>query len=138
MTGASGASGTPRACPRPLRVLLCDDNETLRAALRDIVAAQPDMECVGAAADAAEAIALALRNAPDVVVMDVRFPGGGAYAAGEIARRLPGARLVAFSAYADGGSMTEMRAAGVDAYLTKGVSNAEFLGALRRAGASHR
>jgi DNA-binding NarL/FixJ family response regulator len=123
---ARGA-GDPR-----LRVLLCDDNELLRSALRDIVDAQDDLVCVGTAANAGQALHLAERCAPDVVVMDVRFPGGGPHAARGILHLLPGVRVMAFSAYADGGSLEAMRAAGVEDYVIKGVTNAEFLAALRR------
>ncbi|WP_438484079.1 response regulator [Streptomyces sp. S186] len=58
-----------------IRVLLADDQEMVRDALRAVIDRRPDFEVVGAAADGAEAVALATELRPDVVVMDVRMPG---------------------------------------------------------------
>ncbi|SEN81594.1 response regulator [Nonomuraea pusilla] len=58
-----------------LRVLVADDQDLFRAAFGLILGAQPDMQVVGEAADGDEAIALARRLSPDVVLMDVRMPG---------------------------------------------------------------
>src|SRR4051794_36884231 len=57
-----------------LRVLLCDDQELVRAGFRMLLAAAPDTEVVGEARDGAEAVALASALSPDVVVMDIRMP----------------------------------------------------------------
>ena len=56
------------------RVLLADDQALLRHGLRMMVDAQPDMEVVGEAADGAEAVEMAARLSPDVVLMDIRMP----------------------------------------------------------------
>jgi DNA-binding NarL/FixJ family response regulator len=118
----------------PLRVLICDDNDMLREALGEIVAAQPDLELVGGAIHADEAVRLVARWRPDVVVLDVRFPGGGPDSARRMLRVAPDTRILAFSAYSDSGAMTSMEAAGVREYLVKGVTNAEFVAAVRRVG----
>ncbi|MFI9101826.1 response regulator transcription factor [Streptomyces fildesensis] len=125
----------PATPPRPLRVLICDDNDTLRAALADVVRAQGDLTLVGSAGDADEAIALAGAHRPHVVVLDVRFPGGGPYTAQQIVRSVSGVRIVAFSAYGDQGPRNEMAAAGVAGYLVKGISNARLLAEIRTLGA---
>jgi DNA-binding NarL/FixJ family response regulator len=62
-------SGTER-----LRVAIADDQELARAGLRGIIEAEPDLEVVGEAADGEEAVQLAIREAPDVFLMDVRMP----------------------------------------------------------------
>ncbi|MFF2521052.1 response regulator [Streptomyces liangshanensis] len=128
MTAAGPGGGAP------LNVLLCDDNTLLLDVLCEVVDAEPDMRVVGTATDPGTAIELVLRHEPDVVVLDVRFPGGGHRVAREIARRAPDSRVVAFSAYGDQGSVDGMKRAGVFAYVLKGVTNREFLDALRRAG----
>ncbi|MBQ0988630.1 response regulator transcription factor [Micromonospora sp. PSH03] len=58
----------------PVRVLVCDDQELIRAGFATIIDAQPDMEIVGECGDGRAAVDLALRLRPDVVVMDIRMP----------------------------------------------------------------
>ncbi len=58
----------------PIRVLVCDDQELIRAGFATIIDAQPDMEIVGECGDGRAAVDLAARLRPDVVVMDVRMP----------------------------------------------------------------
>ncbi|MFD9575781.1 response regulator transcription factor [Streptomyces sp. NPDC059982] len=125
----------PAPPPSRLRALICDDNAMLRAALADVVRAQDDLALVGSAADAAEAIRLATALLPHVVVLDVRFPGGGPYTAQQIVRAVPGVRILAFSAYGDQGPRSEMAAAGVAGYLVKGITNARLLAEIRAHGA---
>lgn len=142
MPGAAPDDGrTPVSTPLPdgttappLSVILCDDNQILLDALCEVVRAQPDLELLGTASNATEALRLVHRHKPDLVVLDVRFPGGGHVVAQEIAQVSPATRMLAFSAYDDGGSMEQMRRAGVSEYMVKGVPNAEFVAALRRLG----
>ena len=61
--------------PGPVRVLIADDNAVIRMGLRLLLAADRAVELVGEAVDGAEALALARRHAPDVVLLDVRMPG---------------------------------------------------------------
>ncbi|MFG1808110.1 response regulator transcription factor [Streptomyces sp. NPDC049040] len=127
---------TPAAAPgASLRVLVCDDNDTLRAALAEVVRAQPDLDLAGSAADADEAIRLAVACRPHVVVLDVRFPGGGPHTAQQIIRAVPGVRVLVFSAYGDQGTRAEMAAAGVSGYLVKGIANVRLLAEIRAQGA---
>ena len=58
----------------PIRVLLADDQALLREGLRMMIDAQPDLQVVGEAADGSEAVTLATRLEPDVIVMDIRMP----------------------------------------------------------------
>lgn len=58
----------------PIRVLICEDQELVRAGYATIFAAQPDITVVGEAADGREAVELARRTRPDVAVMDIRMP----------------------------------------------------------------
>ncbi|MCT9092507.1 response regulator transcription factor [Streptomyces sp. ASQP_92] len=127
-TPAQGSS----PCP-PLTVLLCDDNALVLETLSEVVRAQPDLEVVGTARDAEQALRLAHHHQPDLVVLDVRFPGGGHRVAGDIAACSPASRVVAFSAYDDKGSIEQMMSAGVVEYVLKGVSNRDIVAALRRA-----
>ncbi|MEV7104140.1 response regulator [Streptomyces atroolivaceus] len=129
MTAAT-PGGSPGA---PFSVLLCDDNVMLLETLREVIRAQPDMEVVATARDGEQALRLAGCHRPDLVILDVRFPGDGPSVARGIARCSPDSRIVAFSAYDDKGSVERMTSAGVSEYVLKGMSNRELLAALRRA-----
>lgn len=117
----------------PFSVLLCDDNVMLLETLSEVIRAQPDMEVVATACDDEQALRLAGCHQPDLVILDVRFPGGGHAVARDIARCSPASRIVAFSAYDDKGSVDQMTSAGVSEYVLKGMSNRELLAAMRRA-----
>jgi PAS domain S-box-containing protein len=117
-----------------IRVLLADDDAGFLAAIADTVRSAPDMEVVATAPDADEVITRAQATRPDVIVMDVRMPGGGGVAATrELARLLPGTRVVALSAHEDPASARLMLEAGVVAYVIKGAPEPEILDAIRRA-----
>ena len=120
-----------------LRVLVADDDPMLRMALSEVIEAERDLHVVATAADATEAADLAERHAPDVAVLDVRMPGGGgAHATREIRTRSPRTQLLAFSAYDDSGAAEELKRLGVREFLVKGITNAEIVAAVRRAGAA--
>lgn len=126
---AAASDGSPGA---PFSVLLCDDNVMLLETLSEVIRAQPDMEVVATACHGEEALRLARRHRPDLVVLDVRFPGDGPSVARDMARCSPASRILAFSAYDDKGSVERMTSAGVSEYVLKGTSNRELLAALRR------
>jgi PAS domain S-box-containing protein len=110
-----------------------DDKAAIREGLCDLVGDQVDMEVLGAAPDADQAIELARRFQPDVALLDVKMPGGGAGAAEGIAAVSPGTRVVALSAYEDLASVLEMLRKGAVGYLVKGTAPSEILEAIRRA-----
>ena len=117
-----------------IRVLVAEDERPLRAALCDLVGAEPDIEIVGAAEDAPSAIRCAWETRPDVALVDVRMPGGGGpVAAREIRVCSPVTRVLALSAYEDRASVLEMLAAGAVGYLVKGTAPHEIVEAVRRA-----
>jgi EAL domain-containing protein (putative c-di-GMP-specific phosphodiesterase class I) len=90
------------------------------------------MEVVGVATNADEAIAMALIHHPDVVLVDVKMPGGGgSRAAREIIAAAPQTRVVALSAHEDRGSVMDMLRAGVIGYVVKGSPAEEILATVR-------
>ncbi|MEX0659479.1 MAG: EAL domain-containing protein, partial [Egibacteraceae bacterium] len=117
-----------------LRVVVADDLPQVRTALCDLLATDPAIEVVGTASDATEVIAQCAALTPDVVVMDVKMPGGGITATRTIRGRHPETRVVAFSAYEDRSSVLEMLGAGATGYVTKGSPPAEIIAAVRQAG----
>lgn len=118
-----------------LTVLIGDDEPLIREVLSEVLAAEPDLDVVATASDADEAIQLAVRHTPVVAILDVRMPGGGAWAAHEIRRLSPRTRVMAFSAYGDSGAVDEMRRVGVQEYLLKGLPNTDIVAAVRRVAA---
>lgn len=120
-----------------LRVLVADDDPMLRMALSEVIEAERDLHVIATASDAQEAAELAERHTPDVAVIDVRMPrGGGTHATREIRVRSPRTQLLAFSAYDDSGTAEELIRLGVREFLVKGITNAEIVAAVRRAGAA--
>ncbi|WP_299538768.1 response regulator transcription factor [uncultured Streptomyces sp.] len=128
---AAAPDGRPGPASGVLGVLLCDDNPMILETLGEVVRAQPDMRVVGTARSGERAVDLARLHRPDVVVLDVRFPGGGPTVAAAVARCSPTSRVVAFSAYDDKGSVEQMLGVGVCAYVLKGAGNRELLAAVR-------
>jgi PleD family two-component response regulator len=115
-----------------LRLIVADDDPVSRLMLGAIVKREPGFDLVGEAADAGQAIELALRRRPDVVLLDVDMPGGGgARAAVEIREALPEVRIVAISADDSQGSQYDMMRAGAVGFVIKGSSDDEILRVIR-------
>ena len=104
------------------RVLIAEDEASLREALVELVTADPDLEVVAAAKDAFEAAELATGGRLDVALLDVKMPGGGAHAATELRRIQPGLPIVAYSAYQDRATVLEMLRAGAISFVVKGTA----------------
>jgi len=122
-----------RSDPATVRVLIADDEESLRLAVCALVAGEDGMEVVGAAESAGEAITLARATKPDIALVDVRMPGGGVEVVRGITEYSPATRVLALSAYDDQKTVIEMMSAGAVGYLVKGTSPTEIVEAMRRA-----
>ncbi len=122
--------------PRP-RLVIADDDAFVRAML----AAQLDQmfECVGTAADARTAVALVVAQRPDVVILDVNMPGGGAmHATREIRKQSPDTAIVVLSIDEVRGDMSELLKAGAMSYLRKGIDERTLSRKLAAAIEGHR
>ena len=132
MTGVSG--------PGPIRVLIADDQRVVRDGLSMLVALIDDVEVVGTACDGAEAVRLAGDHRPNVVLMDLRMPGtDGIAATAELRQRLPSARVLVLTTYADEDAIVPALQAGARGYLTKDASAEQIEAAIRavHAGQTH-
>jgi DNA-binding NarL/FixJ family response regulator len=117
-----------------IRVLVVDDHKRMRAGLRALLATAEDVEVVGAAADGAEALALAARTHPEVVLMDVSMPGmDGVEATRRLLERQPSARVVMLTSFADERLLLEAVDAGAIGYLLKDADPQEVIGGVRAA-----
>lgn len=115
-----------------IRVLIADDHPIMRSGIAGVLASQPDFEVVGEAADGAEAVSVAARLAPDIVLMDLRMPvKSGVAATEEILRARPVTRVVVLTTYATDGEMLRAIEAGAVGYLLKDVPHEELFRALR-------
>ena len=105
-----------------IELLICDDSDEARVALRTMLADHEEIVLVGEAANGEEAVERALELRPDVVLMDLHMPiVDGVAATRRIAKLLPSTRVVAYSAADDSGSVSAMTEAGAAAYCVKGA-----------------
>ena len=107
---------------QPTRVMLVDDHALVRSAVRQALAAD-DLEIVGEAASADEALLLAPQLAPDVLLLDINLPGtDGLQLLRELAPRLPTTRIVMLTVSNDRRDLVEAVRSGAAGYLTKDLS----------------
>lgn len=118
-----------------LRVLLVDDHEVVRIGLRTLLDHRPGLEVVGEAGSAAEAIDLASRLRPDIVLMDIRLPGGsGVEACAEVVRQSPSSRVIMLTSYAEDDLLFEAIAAGAAGYVLKQVGSDRLIQTIEAVG----
>ena len=119
-----------------LKVLLVDDHEVVRAGLRALIDSQEDMEVVGEAGTAEEAVRRVGYDGPDVVVLDVRLPdGSGVEACREIRQRFPDVKVLMLTSFADEEALMAAILAGASGYVLKRVKSDDLIGDIRRVGA---
>lgn len=115
-----------------IRVLLADDHEVVRFGLGLVLTTHPDLELVGMAASAEEALDLVPVTNPDVVLMDLSMPGLGGLVALRLLRRdHPGLRLLVLTTDTRRTTVDAALDAGADGYLVKEGSHAEVVRAVR-------
>jgi DNA-binding NarL/FixJ family response regulator len=116
-----------------IRILIADDNASMRGALTDLLSSEPGCVVVGAAADSTSAIELARVHRPEVAILDVKMPGGGGVLAAEgIRRASPDTHIVALSAWEDQETMRRMRRAGASSYVVKGAAPDDLIAIIDR------
>jgi len=114
------------------RLLLADDHAVLRAGLRMLLDAQPDMEVVGEAADGEETVERASELKPDVVLMDITMGGmDGITATRQIQRRIPKTKVLVLTMHDDEEYLRQMFEAGASGYVLKRAADTELVAAIR-------
>jgi two-component system response regulator DevR len=120
---------------RPLRLLVVDDHEVVRQGLVSLLDRREHFQVVAEAGTAAEAVEMARKFEPDLVVMDVRLPdGSGIEACREIRAEFPATRVVILTSYPDEEAVLSAIIAGASGYLLKQIRGRDLISALEAVG----
>jgi two-component system, NarL family, response regulator len=115
-----------------IRVLIADDHPVVCIGLLGILSAQPDMMVVGQARTGTQAVALARKHSPDVILMDLRMPEmSGVEAIAAIRAERPESAVIVLTTYQGDEDIRKAIAAGAQAHLVKGMSHLKLLEAIR-------
>src|SRR5277367_2320413 len=119
---------------RPLRIVIADDQASVREGLVLLLGGLPDIEVVGAAADGQQALELVASREPDAILLDLHMPVlDGLGATRRLAAEHPGVAVVVLTTYADDNSVLEALQAGARSYLTKDADRTDIARALQAA-----
>lgn len=121
---------------KPVRILICDDEPSLRMLLGMALDLEPDLEVVADAADGVEAVQLAERFRPDVILLDLVMPKmDGLEALNELRKVAPGARVVVLSGLQESLMGETVRNLGASAFVEKGTKPSAIAATIRDAAA---
>ena len=116
----------------PIRVMVVDDHSIVREGLRQVLQADGGFDVVGEAANGAEALAIAARERPDVILLDITMPGdSGLVVAQQLRLEVPEARVLILSVHDDAEYVLESVRAGAHGYLRKDTTPADLRSAIR-------
>jgi DNA-binding NarL/FixJ family response regulator len=119
---------------QPLRVVIADDQASVREGLVLLLGGLPGIDVVGAAADGEQAVALVAEHQPDAILLDLHMPVlDGIGATRRLVAEYPGVAIVVLTTYADDGSVIEALQAGARSYLTKDADRTDIARALQAA-----
>jgi DNA-binding NarL/FixJ family response regulator len=141
----TSTGGVAIPCPRPgasdggpatIRVFLLDDHEVVRRGVRELLEAEPDIEVIGEAGTAEEAVGRIPATSPDVAVLDVRLPdGSGVEVCREVRSLRPELACIMLTSFADDEALFEAIMAGAAGYVLKQVRGSDLVDAIRRVAA---
>ena len=117
--------------PKTIRLLICDDHAVVRRGLRSLVGVKPEMELVGEAVDGEEAVTMAKKLKPDVIIMDLIIPRkDGVTAIAEIKKKNQDAKILVLTSFSDDKNVFSAIKAGASGYLLKDSSPEDLLQAI--------
>jgi DNA-binding NarL/FixJ family response regulator len=115
----------------PIRVVIADDHALFRDTTRALLAPVTDIEVVAEAGSADETLAAVATHLPDVILMDLRMPGGGIDATRRVVQAAPHVAVLVLSMYEDERLLAAALAAGARGYVLKGARRSELVSAIR-------
>jgi two-component system response regulator DevR len=122
----------------PIRVFLLDDHEIVRRGIADLLTGQPDLEIVGEAGTAAEAVRRIPATAPDVAILDARLPdGSGIDVCRTIRADHPAVHCLILTSYDDDDAVLAAVLAGASGYVLKQIRGSGLIDAVRSVAAGH-
>jgi two-component system, NarL family, response regulator NreC len=122
-----------------IRILICDDHALVRSGLRRLLEAEADIEVVGEAGDAEEAITQAVELEPDIVLLDIVMPGrSGVEAMPDLVAAAPGSKVLVLSMQDDPTYVRSAFGAGASGYLLKEAADSELVQAVREVASGRR
>ncbi|MFR9676923.1 response regulator [Streptomyces sp. TR06-5] len=125
-------SEPPVPTASPIRVFLVDDHEIVRRGLLDLLGAEADMEVVGEAATAAQAVARGPALRPHVALLDVRLPdGNGITVCRELRSRMPDLACLMLTSFDDDDALLDAILAGAAGYVLKQIKTSDLVAAVR-------
>jgi two-component system NarL family response regulator len=114
-----------------IRIVIVDDHVPLRVGLKAMLSIRPHLMVVDEASNTAEAIAACEKHGPDIVLMDLRIPGGGGVEATTVIRqRWPNTHVLIITTYDGDEDIHRAIQAGASGYLLKGLTSAELIAAI--------
>ncbi|MGP3974491.1 response regulator [Streptomyces sp. 8N114] len=138
MPGSDSLGGVPARPAAPVRVFLLDDHEVVRRGLRDLLDGEPDLEVVGEASDAEEALTRVPAVRPDVAVLDVRLGSAeqdgdhsGIEVCRELRARMPELVCLILTSFDDDEALMDAVMAGAAGYVLKQIKGADLVSAIR-------
>ena len=115
-----------------IRVFLLDDHEIVRRGVRDLLEAEPDIEVVGEASSAEQALRRVPALNPDVAVLDVRLPdGNGVTVCRDLRSQMPDLKCLMLTSFADDEAMLDAIMAGASGYVLKQIRGTDLISAVR-------
>jgi DNA-binding NarL/FixJ family response regulator len=121
-----------------IRLVLADDHQVVRQALRTLLETEPEFTVVGETSDGLKVLDLVTRLEPDLLVVDLMMPGlGGMEVSRQVTRRVPGTRVVILSMHMNEAHVLEALRSGVRGYVRKDATAADLIRAIREVSAGH-
>lgn len=115
-----------------MKILLCDDQAVIRDGLEMLLTLEKDFQVIGSAQDGFEAVELAGKKSPDLVLMDLKMPGmNGIEATREIRKKYPNIKILVLTTYDDDEWVFDAIRAGASGYLLKDTSRQKIIEAIR-------